>query len=131
MAATASHLALQRALRSSGDIISASLADQKPEKTLTNVPVAYLRGCPFAFRPPAPDVVLWTGRGWDWGCNKFTLTQGTGHASDRWRDRNQSASGTTSATYAATPPSAAAAKSAGLARGGPPRVLQKSLPSSE
>ena len=22
-----------------------------------------LRGCPFAFRPPAPDVVLWTGKG--------------------------------------------------------------------
>ena len=47
------------------------------------------------------------------------------------RGRNQSVSGTTSATYAATPPSAAAAKSAGLASGGPPRVLQKSLPSSE
>ena len=41
MASAASHLAWQAALTSSGVIISASPPGQKPEKILTNVPVAF------------------------------------------------------------------------------------------
>ena len=40
MASTASHLAWQIARRSTGDTNSASWTGQKPEKTLTNFPVA-------------------------------------------------------------------------------------------